>query len=48
MTAVKKVILIADDDDAVRNMLGRLLESENYSLRQGWNAGALGVSHQAL
>ncbi len=29
---MKPVILIADDDDAVRTMLGRFLESENYNV----------------
>ena len=30
--AMKKTILIADDDEAVLTMLGRFLESENYNV----------------
>jgi len=29
---MKKMILIADDDEAVRTMFGRFLESENYNV----------------
>src|SRR5437879_2911079 len=29
---MKRTILLADDDDAIRTMLGRALESENYNV----------------